>query len=177
MTKIVNKNLDESYFEWLCNFINKEHKGYNKLLLYLHNRSFYWTCNLDENRYADGMGLRDMYAKEKKLNNIDYLYLSNKPCSILEALIALVIRYDENLGTSTHILFWKMMHNLSLDFEKDERYNEENVIKSIDIWENRKYEKNGLGNIFYIPDTEKNMLEADIWQQGMWYINYLEEDN
>lgn len=161
------------YVEWLFNEVCDDihpPKKYQKLLLYLNSRSFYWTLAIDENRAKDGMELRDVYAKCFDISQVEYMELYSKPCSVLEMMIALSNRLETILGVPYKgFIFWKMIENLGLDCE----FSEKMAYEVLDAYFSRRFAKDGKGGMFYIPGTSRDMVKAEIWYQAIWYADYI----
>ena len=87
------------YYIWLLNRIDFDsYEDRSKLLQYLHNKEYVWDIWTDENRAEDGLGLRLKF--EKETDYLDYSPL-NKPCSVLEMLIAFAERIDKDVTDET----------------------------------------------------------------------------
>jgi hypothetical protein len=133
---------------------------------------------MDSNRYDDGTDLRFRFCYENDLDSsLISEYLDNRPCSVLEMLIALSVRieehimYDQEIGDRTGQWFWGMIKNLGLgsmdDVHFDRRY-AENV-----IWRflNRGYDRNGKGGLFTIDNCKNDLRDVEIWYQACWYLD------
>lgn len=161
------------YVEWLfnevCDDVHPVNR-YKELLLYLNGRSFYWTLSIDENRAKDGMELRDIFAKNFDISQVEYVRLYSDPCSILEMMIALGNRIETIIRTPYKgFIFWKMIENLGLDCEFDLK----KACEAIDVYLCRLYDKDGKRGMFYIPETSRDMVKAEIWYQAIWYADYI----
>ena len=91
MTEI---ELNNEYFEWMCQLVCNERYSrrlsYQKLLRHLHNIDFQYMLPMDGNRAEDGIDLRYRFGYEKEYEGLMIAsYLDNRPCSVLEMLIAL----------------------------------------------------------------------------------------
>lgn len=168
----------EGYFDWLISKVSdKEHRYYTLLLKQMYETEFFWLHPMDENLYVHGMNLRDRYAEEETVLESEYIIFQNKGCSVLEMLVALCDRCVNNiLGdySSMPSLFWSWVQNLGLlefDDYKIWRDCEPYVDEILMNWLNRDYDEDGYGSPFYIPGTDRNMVEAEMWYQAMWYIS------
>ena len=170
--------INDDYFEWLCELINIErfskHLTYRKLLTHLHNIEFTWFIPHDDNRADDGIQLRRRYALVQ-----DDMRLSNYilgPCSILEMMVALAIRCEENImddalmGNRTGQWFWGMIHSLGLSGMNDARFDIDYVDDVLARFLNREYEPNGKGGLFTIKHCMNDMRTVEIWCQLSWYL-------
>lgn len=98
MTEI---ELNNEYFEWMCQLVCNERYSrrlsYQKLLRHLHNIDFQYMLPMDGNRAEDGIDLRYRFGYEKEYEGLMIAsYLDNRPCSVLEMLIALAFRCEEH---------------------------------------------------------------------------------
>lgn len=142
----------------------------------LHNIEFRYSIQMDENRADDGIELRYRFAREKRCEDYDIDYLDG-PCSVLEMMIALAIRCEEDImddpsyGNRTGQWFWGMVVNLGLGSMTDSRYNKRFVDNCIDIFLNREYEPDGRGGLFRIRNCEYDLRTVEIWYQLCWYLD------
>lgn len=163
----------QKYFNWLCDQIEyrkmTHNNKYTKLLRYLFNKNFTYIIPLDENRYYDGLDLR-----QKQFDgDIDIL----GDCSILEMLVALSIRCedyimcDDDIGDQTGKWFWLMIFNLNLRSMTDEYFDKIYVDDVIYKFLNRKYDPDGTGGLFRIKNCPHDLREVEIWYQLNWYLD------
>lgn len=179
----MNKNLDFEYYKWLCTFtrprkkINTPIKTYNKLLEMLHYEEFVPMVPHDENRVEDGLCLRLRFSREFGVN-----YEPSDRCSILEMMIALALRCEEqimedpDIGNRTSQWFWLMIRNLGLFSYSDDKFTDRTakiVEDKIDAFINREYEINGKGGLFVVDDCRHDMRKVEIWYQMCWYLDSL----
>ena len=161
--------MQREYFEWLYNIVcGNRYNGditYRKLLAQLHAVPFRYVIPKDRNRASDGLDLRNRAG----------LNVSG-PCSVLEMMIALSIRCEEDymddpvMGNRTAQWFWNMITNLGLGDMYDNRYDERTVAKIIDIFLDRRYSSDGTGSLFKIRGCQYDMREVEIWHQMCWYL-------
>lgn len=166
------------YLNWLLGFVcdHKDKRDFKRLFFHLFNTEFTYILSMDGNREQDGLDLRVRYERE---TNNSILY-PDKPCSVLEMMIALAIRleeimYDMDYGDRTSKWFWAMISNLDLLKMTDSNYNEDYVDFIIFRMLNREYEFDGSGSMFYIQGFEGNMQNVDIWYQAMYYLRSITE--
>ena len=130
MTEI---ELNNEYFEWMCQLVCNERYSrrlsYQKLLRHLHNIDFQYMLPMDGNRAEDGIDLRYRFGYEKEYEGLMIAsYLDNRPCSVLEMLIALAFRCEEHIMTDPDIgnrmgqWFWNMIVSLGLGSMSDSRF-------------------------------------------------------
>lgn len=174
--------LDNLYFNWLyqlvCNDMYSFRTSHRKLLMRLHATDFIWFIDMDINRAYDGMSLRERFEYELSLepSTMD-LYFGSRPCSVLEMMIALAIKCEENImgdpnyGDRTGQWFWSMVVSLGLGSMTDYRYNKEEVDSVIFRFLTRKYDRDGKGGLFTVPNCGVDMREIEIWRQMCLYLN------
>ena len=144
--------------------------------MFLHKTEFIWIIPKDENRAHDGIDMRYRFALEKGYNDYIVKYLKG-PCSILEMMLALATRCEENImddpniGDRTGQWFWGMINNLGLGDMIDNRFDEFYVEETIDIFLNREYQSNGKGGLFTIKNCDYDLREVEIWYQLCWYLD------
>lgn len=172
MSKILD-DLDEKYFEWLCERINAK-KSYTKLLEYLHGVPFRWSIPNDENRAADGLELRWQFQYETKCPVV----LGGPECTVLEMMVALAIQCevsigmdDPEFGNRTDKWFWDMIKSLGLKTMTNSNFSESIVADKIDAFLERDYAPNGEGGLFTIEDCRKDLRDVEIWYQACWYFD------
>ena len=157
---------------------NRFGKPYNELMFYLYSREFIWSTDvpLDVNRAKDGIALREKYGYPGDPND--------EPCSVLEMLIALAVRIEDqfktnyNEGDRTGQWFWIMITNLCNDLEDglssldDDHFNSEVAEFIVNRFLYRQYEYNGeKGALFVVDNPGRDMREVEIWFQMNWYLS------
>lgn len=169
------------YFKWLCNFVYHQdsNPSYSKLLEYLYEKPFLWILPLDQNRYSDGINMRENYYRT---HTGDHHTEKVGDCSILEMMVALSnrledqIMQDHDIGNRTPQWFWQMVMCLGLGKMTDDRFDPMYCDQVIDIFLSRTYQKNGRGGLFTTKDPEIDMAKAEIWYQAQWYLQGVLED-
>lgn len=172
--------INDVYFEWLFNLVcgnrYSKHISYEKLLTHLRNKEFRYVIDRDENRAEDGIDLRYRFAYEHAGIEDAEMYISG-PCSVLEMMIALAIRCEEDimddssLGNRTAQWFWSMITSLGLGPMTDNRYNERIVEDILEQFLDRNYEPDGRGGLFTIRDCDCDLRTVEIWHQLCWYLD------
>ena len=96
---MLNNDIYEQYFNWLCDVVNVSTVSYDKLLRLLHRTKFRWSNIRDKNRAEDGTDLRFRFRKNVDvLSRNDVLnWHDEEPCSVLEMMVALAIRAEEQI--------------------------------------------------------------------------------
>lgn len=173
--------LDESYFAWLLSFLwNSDIPKKNYSVLYqLYKTEFIYSNIMDGNRAADGVDLRYRFADETRRSQVVIACeLDIRPCSVLEMMLALAIRCethimsDDTYGDRTGVWFGIMLDSLGLSYITNDQYSKNRVTDIIFRFMNRQYEADGKGGLFWIPGTEHDMRQAEIWYQLNWYLDY-----
>jgi hypothetical protein len=177
----------DDYFYFLSRIVAGDDKNFNLLLRYLYKIEFYSLIPNDDNRGEDGKKLREIYLDEEhrseprrrmSRNNEDpqgSFYLPEDPCTVLEMLIGLSYRMENELEcgplrTSARECFWLFLKNLGLEWVNNTdfyRYAADELIGSL---LDRKYKKNGEGGIFPLKRTKKNQRKVEIWYQMQEYL-------
>lgn len=169
-------NNEYLYTQWLygivCKDLFSKSISYNRLLSYLSHREFTVIIPNDINRAEDGADLRIRYEM------ITGEYVNrNKPCSVLEMMIALAIRCEESImddpayGDRTAQWFWGMIRTLGLYSMTDDRFDIDYVTSVIDRFLNREYAPNGEGGLFKINNCKYDLTKIEIWYQLCWYLD------
>lgn len=169
----------EEYFEWLYDYVCKgrSHHGvsYRELFHCLDNIEFTYSIPRDGNRAKDGIGLRYRFCMEQYGESLEYAL--DRPCSVLEMIIALAIRCEESImddtryGNRTGQWFWTMMHNLGIGNMTDDIFDEYYVERIISRFLNRDYQPDGKGGLFYVRNCEQDLRDVEIWVQLFWYLD------
>lgn len=176
------RNLEFDYYNWLCHIAFPDEflrTQYSPLLAQLHNTAFYATHPLDQNREADGVELRYKFGHSQPGVSDPEIatVLDNRPCSILEMMVALVIRCENEIaddpiyGDRTSLWFQSMLQSLGLYRMKGPFYDSQDVDNILSRFLKREYEPNGKGGLFYIPNTREDLRTVEIWYQMCWYMN------
>jgi hypothetical protein len=174
-----NGSNNDSYFGVLCELAGLdspiERCGYYELMNQLYHTEFIWSVLNDDNRSSDGLKLREKYGFVQE----------DVPCSLLEMLMALAIRcedeilYSPTYGNRSKDWFWMMMTNLGLNKMRDlsfnKAWNNDDVTGICDVFMDREYGYSGHGGgLFPLKHPHKNQTEVEIWYQLSTYL--LEND-
>lgn len=176
---IAHDGIVDEYFDWMCEYVCGDRFAssisFRKLFAYLHDREFTWSIRLDVNRAEDGIDLRYRFAYYTGYDRVeDYL---NGPCSILEMMIALAIRCEEDImldgayGDRTAQWFWSMITSLGLGSMMDSNFDIDYVEEVVDRFLDRRYEPNGKGGLFTVRHTDSDLTCMEIWHQLNCYLN------
>lgn len=173
--------LNSRYFEWLTAKVGtggRRRVSYSRLFHILHNVAFSWFVPNDDNRGADGLRLRTIFIDELFPFEDDDIVISG-PCSILEVLVALAIRCENDImldlerGDRTSTWFWLMLNNLDLTRYTDSAFTDEAALEiedKLSIFVNREYEFNGSGGLFPLKHPETDQRAVEIWYQMNAYL-------
>lgn len=167
------------YFNWMYDLVcGHKRVSYRKLMSRLHDIEFTYTIPMDGNRAEDGINLRYRFGQECEYDDfIIAAYLDDKPCSVLEMIVALAIRLEEHfmddpdVGNRVSQWFWEMIDSLGLSRMNDSRFDMKEVDDIIDIFLNREYKRNGEGGLFTIEHCDRDLRSVEIWYQMCWYLN------
>lgn len=172
-------DIRQGYFDWLSGIVNLP--NHSLLLQYLFNTEFTWSIPFDANRADDGIQLRYRFGRQFDISDpvICHDLDLGVPCSVLEMIVALAIRSeeqimgDENIGDRTQIWITSMLTSLGLMQFNDAWFHPAQVERIIYIFLNRGYSRTGEGGLFTIPDLDPSldMRTAEIWYQMCWYMN------
>ena len=171
--------IQNEYFEWIfglvCGKRYAKNLSYRKLLMHMHKTEFIYFIPKDANRLEDGLDLRYRFTLAIDDNYaLEYL---DDPCSVLEMMVALAIRCEENImddpnvGDRTGQWFWGMVVNLGLGSMTDDMFDKQIVDDILYRFLYREYEPNGEGGLFTIKDCEKDLRKVEIWYQLCWYLD------
>ena len=93
--------LSDQYFDWMYQLVVDDrysNKSYRKLFARLYDTEFTYTIPMDGNRAEDGINLRYRFGCEQLYSDVMVAScLDDRPCSILEMMIALSIRCEEHI--------------------------------------------------------------------------------
>lgn len=169
-------DLITSYFEWLCDLVDDGR--YKKLCYILFETEFTYTISMDGNRYADGINLRYRFARENDIPHpVIASELDNNPCSIFEMMVALALRFEEDImtnddyGNRTYIWFRDMLKSLGLIDMTNSNIDPEFVEDVLDRFLNHDYASNGKGGLFTVNGSNYDLRYVEIWYQAMWYLS------
>ena len=173
--------LSNEYFDWMyhlvCDDKHYNKVSYRKLLMLLNNIDFVAKVPMDDNRRIDGIDFRYRFGNENGYSEEHIKrYLDTKECSVLEMMISLAYRGEEQImddydyGNRTGQWFWSMIVNLGLGHMNDKDFDEDYCLYVIFNFLDRNYEPNGRGGLFSI-DTSEDLRNVQIWYQFMWYLD------
>lgn len=179
---MTENELNKRYFNWMCQLVCNGQVSkkltYSKLLRRLHETTFDYSIDMDGNRASDGIELRYRFGYENGYEGAMIAdYLDNKPCSILEMMVALALRCEENImddpdiGNRTEQWFWDMVENLRLAGMTNGRFDVSDTDYILERFINREYDRYGGGGLFTVRHPQSDMRGVEIWTQMCWYLN------
>jgi len=177
MVTMTNIDIKKGYFDYLVEKVcDKKHKrvDYIPLLDLLHSIPFTVVIEMDENRVNDGAFLRERYLQSEDL--YAYLYeFDDEKVSCLEVLIGIADRLEYEVGNimegdHTSDRFWLLLRNLDIEKYTSDNYKPLVVKEKVRNWMMLKYKKNGVGSIFPVKHSQKNMKSLQICDQMSIYI-------
>lgn len=173
-------DIRDAYFDWMydmmCRGRYSKDISYRKLFSYLYDAEFVYLISMDANRAEDGIDLRYRFPHERAGVEDVERYLSG-PCSVLEMLVALSIRCEENImddprfGDRTGQWFWGMINNLGLGAMNDDRFNLNMVEDIVEKFLDRDYEPDGTGGLFTIRNCDRDLRTMEIWHQLCYFLD------
>ena len=113
-------------------------------------------------------------SKNRDISLSDILY---GPCSVLEMMLGLAIRCEEDYmdnpvkGNRTGQWFWGMVVNLGLGAMDDSKFDKVFVEDAVRRFLNREYEPDGTGGLFKIRNCDRDLRYVEIWWQLCWYLD------
>jgi len=183
---MTRNELNDAYFDWMYRLVCTHdryyrRKSYRSLLRNLYETPFDYTIPMDGNRADDGVNLRYRfgYACDYDQRMIAD-YLDDRQCSILEMMVALSQRIEEQFmrdpefGDRTGVWFWQMIENLGLTSMYDEKYRAKYVSRILRQFLDREYERDGWGGLFCVKYSDVDFRTLEIWDQMCMYIEELE---
>lgn len=169
--------IEDGYYHWLCQFILFDNK-HNRLLKALYSTEFTYFLAMDGNRAEDGLALRFRYEQLMEYPSGSVTgYLRNKPCSILEMMVALCLRCEESImgddhfGDRTSFWFVKMLQSLGLYSMNDGVFSPDRTNDILNRFLYRQYDRDGRGGLFTIDNPQIDLRSMEIWMQMNWYLS------
>lgn len=174
------ENIERDYFDWLYNIVDDTEYQYEDLINHIFDKEFDEETTIfvdkDYNRIEDAIRLREDFIAEQLAREDPYLVdiFRNRPCSVLEVLIALAYRMEDVMEIDRFpTWFWEMLSNLGLEGYDNDHFNRR-TIRSIDRiinrWLDRNYDYNGKGGLFPLSDPPKDQRDVEIWYQMSTYL-------
>ena len=140
-------------------------KAYRSLLETLLDIPFRVIHPMDENRFKDGLELRESYFKYYDFDVEDI----SPQCTVLEALIALAYRMEKDIMAPMNgefncfRWFWGFIEALELDEFDENDYDEGWIRRIIDRFLDRDYDEKG--GIFPLHFCKEPPADMELWDQ------------
>lgn len=187
MVRVHLNKMQMEYLDWLKDKITDIdgtfRYSYNDLLNYLYLYKLDYNklmrVPMDLNRADNGLYLRYEFGREYGYTNEQINNEIRDRCSMLELMVALSVDIerlmeDASFGDRTNVWFWQMVTSLGLSQMDDFGFSRARCCKILDKFENRKYNYNGKGGLFYIENPKFVIQETEIWKQANAYLNELD---
>ena len=177
-------DIQDDYFNYLVSLVATPDRDLSlNTLKILDNIPFYYSIENDLNRYNDGIDMRNRYISDKGIEPHKIRYISDRPCSVFEMMVALAVRIeteimgDPNVGDQTYKWFYTMLESMDISHISDfdyganfKRYYNE-TMSAAHIMMDRNYEFDGSGGALFVIKTPRNdMRVTEIWYQAMWFL-------
>lgn len=178
MPFVQKKTYSEHYYDWILSWLGvrkRKYSHYKKLLRLLHEIPYSWINEGDENRYADGMGLRSRFCFEMDMTDKQWKeFFMNvySRCSVLEVLAAFSRRTVDKFTCSEFYgaYFWVFVENLGLMGETDENFDENYVREVVNRWLTCEFDSHGNGSILPLATDEINVSHTEMWTVMNFYM-------
>lgn len=167
--------------DWMTRLVCEDGYGgtvsWSCLFALLHSMEFTYLMELDENRAIDGCDLRYRFAYECGYSGEDADELNDRPCSVLEMMVALATRCEEHImddpdsGNRTGKWFFDMILSLGLIGMRDDCFDAIYAEMVVSRFLRREYAANGCGGLFTLRHRSADMRRVEIWYQAMWYLD------
>lgn len=176
------ERINKIYFHWLCSFVELDQRpdsndfSWAHCFRLLYNTEYTWVNERDENRACDGLALRWRFILDNPEYE-QYIYILDGPCNVLEMMVALAVRCEEQImddpayGNRTYYWFFSMIRSLGMSGNYNAGFNRRLCRKCLDRWMNGEYEPDGKGGLFTLKDPPCDLREVEIWVQLNWWLN------
>lgn len=178
--------ITDNYYEWLMEMMPGLRESYSRLLRMLFDTPFVAEMSQDRNRISDGLELRNRFRIStgalRFINPEDRIELADKPCGVLEVMISMALRCEEeymSLGSDgDNVERWIrwMIRSMELEWADDTRFEPGKAEHAILAMIYREYEMDGQGGLFFVPGFHGNMREIELWDQLMIWIEFVNSD-
>jgi hypothetical protein len=144
----------------------------------MHQIAFRATVPHDDNRVADGLGLRNEFIFTERYipSPRDLNTLMGPEASIFEVLVALSKRVNYNVVLSERTWFNIFITNLGLADYNDWRFRTQHawrIRRILERFNDRTYREDGRGGLFplkpYDRDADGDQRQVEIWYQWSAY--------
>lgn len=155
------------YFNFLESCIGYR-ENYRKLMNALFSKEFVYKME-DIDRFRDGIALRYVFADEFGYTNDTIRNELSGACTVLETMVALChgaedILYDPESDENKMVkTFDFMLDSLGLADMDDDHFSAEKVDRILNDFLFHKYNEDGRGGLFYIPNEK--VKDLSLWYQ------------
>lgn len=164
------------YFEFVLEYLEAEDgdRSYSNLLWQLYNIEFVALIDMDRNRIANALYLRDRICEDEGIR-----YVGDGFCSALDILIHLADRMAFNLDrldeeeSGLKCYFWELIENFGFTDFDDSVWNcevKDEVFEVVNQWIERKYDASGKNTPFPKRHRAKNFRHLELWDQMQMYM-------
>ena len=176
--------LNDQYLEWLYGKVaslrnRNPEKNYWSLLRLLFKARFTRGVGNDDNRWRDGIDLRDEFIIDCNIEDVDPFWMQ-EDCSMLEMMIAFARRASYSSYGEPFEWFWRFLRNLELHEMNDKEFTsrcERMVQEAVDRINNRNYDRNGVGGLFPLRGRCDDQRKVELWHQMHAYLLENEDNN
>jgi len=162
---------DHEYFLWLCQeATGYDYPHYSRLLRAMHDVSFLYFIEYDNNRMYEALELRREFTDGAYVD----LYTEEPRVSMLELVLSLAIKCsDMTFEYCGDVKGWfrGLLCNCGLDKCAGTGFNEEIVKDILNKIIHRRYDRNGVGGLFPLKNAETDQRKVEIWYQMNAYLN------
>lgn len=174
------KDDEGRYLTWLVKRMNvAPGKNYGMLLRELYRKEFYSVINYDEDRGADGLALRDVWADECPEDVSFEGRHDFGPPRVLETIVGISLRIEDKIFGGPWAdtwdykrIFWDLINNLGLcqydGVLTGSEYDDVGVV--LDAFLSKKRTRDTFENIFVFFDSSINVQKVNLWSQMGAYI-------
>lgn len=170
-----------AYFDWLYHQsfeVNdmRSPRSYYTLCARMHNVIFKPLVPNDDNRAADGINLREAFARSLRTPSHKAVrdnLLSMGDASIFEMMTALAKRADYIVSYGPEDWFMRFLINLDVNRWNDPRWRpmmERKLAAILEVLNERRYAPNGKGGLFPLDNPRRDQREVEIWYQMQAFI-------
>jgi hypothetical protein len=166
---MARSNAENEYITWLVNKMNiVDGRNYGMLLRELYRQDFYAIIKYDEDRGADGIALRRIWADEVGYEGV----LAFGPPRVLETLVGISLRIEDQIFGGPWAdewdykrIFWDLINNLGL-LEYDgvlSSSDYDNIVTILEEFLSKTSHCDTFANIFKFSVTPKDLRKMNIW--------------
>lgn len=168
--------VERTYFNWLLDLVvtKQESRRYSMVFERLYETEFVSYNEFDDNLLDNAKRLREDFNRR-----IDIPYGP----TVLEIMVYLATEMEittmanPDYGDRTGLWFWLMIESLDLIPYDNIRFNESEIDKKLEIFIERRYQKDGFGGLFTVEDRRFDARKESIWSQAMTFLTEFAKNN